>query len=108
MIALGILGKFGALFATIPEPIIGGMFWALFGMILAVGLSNLQYVDLNSSRNLFVLGFSFFTGMMIPHWFETNPGAIDTGVSLKADFIFSFSKCFPVELSATKPPPHLE
>ena len=79
MILLGILGKVGAVFATIPEPIVGGMFWALFGMILAVGLSNLQYVDLNSSRNLFVLGFSFFTGMMIPHWVGKNETAIDTG-----------------------------
>ncbi|XP_065054008.1 solute carrier family 23 member 1-like isoform X2 [Rhopilema esculentum] len=80
MLILGALGKFGALFATIPEPIVGGMFWTLFGMILAVGLSNLQYVNMNSSRNLFVLGFSFFTGMVIPDWLEKNPGAINTGV----------------------------
>ena len=79
MISIGILGKVGALFATIPEPIVGGMFWGLFGIILAVGLSNLQYVDLNSSRNLFVLGFSFLTGMMIPDWIQKNPTAIDTG-----------------------------
>ena len=78
MIILGVFGKFGALFATMPEPIIGGMFWGLFGMITAVGLSNLQYVDLNSARNLFVLGFSFFTGMMVPDWFKKNPGAINT------------------------------
>eukprot|EP00112_Aurelia_sp_Birch-Aquarium-sp1_P011657 Seg2450.1 transcript_id=Seg2450.1/GoldUCD/mRNA.D3Y31 product="Solute carrier family 23 member 2" protein_id=Seg2450.1/GoldUCD/D3Y31 len=80
MILLACLGKFGALFATMPEPIIGGMFWALFGLILSVGLSNLQYVDLNSSRNLFVIGFSIFTGMVIPDWLEKNPGSIDTGV----------------------------
>ena len=49
MLLLGILGKFGALFAATPEPIIEEMFWGLFGMILAVGLSNLQYVDLISS-----------------------------------------------------------
>ena len=80
MVLLGILGKVGALFATIPEPIIGGMFWGLFGMILAVGLSSLQYVDLNSSRNLFVLGFSFFSGMMIPEWIKIHEKAIDTGM----------------------------
>ena len=57
MLLLGILGKFGPLFATTPEPIIEGMFWGLFGMILAVGLSNLHYVDLISSKSLFVLGF---------------------------------------------------
>ncbi|KAG7260707.1 hypothetical protein CRUP_005384 [Coryphaenoides rupestris] len=46
----------------------------------AVGISNLQYVDLNSSRNLLILGFSTFSGLVLPTWFNSNPGAIDTGV----------------------------
>ncbi len=49
------------------------------GMIVAVGLSNLQYVDLNSSRNLFIIGFSFLVGMCIPQWMMANPTAIKTG-----------------------------
>ena len=36
----------------------------MFGMIAAVGLSNLQFVDLNSTRNLFVLGFSIFFSLV--------------------------------------------
>ena len=64
MIVLGLFSKFGALFATIPEPIVGGIFYVMFGMIAAVGLSNLQFVDLNSSRNLFILGFSLFFGLV--------------------------------------------
>ncbi|CAG5957612.1 unnamed protein product [Menidia menidia] len=63
MIVLGIFGKFGAVFITIPDPVIGGMFLVMFGMIAAVGISNLQYVDLNSSRNLLILGFSTFSGI---------------------------------------------
>lgn len=51
----------------------------LTGMITAVGLSNLQSVDLNSSRNLFVLGFSMFSGLMLPNYLETHPGSIQTG-----------------------------
>lgn len=42
MLILGIFGKFGAVFITIPEPVIGGMFLVMFGMIAAVGISNLQ------------------------------------------------------------------
>lgn len=42
MIVLGIFGKFGAVFITIPDPVIGGMFLVMFGMIAAVGISNLQ------------------------------------------------------------------
>ncbi|KAJ0069800.1 hypothetical protein NL108_014664, partial [Boleophthalmus pectinirostris] len=80
MIVLGIFGKFGAVFITIPDPVIGGMFLVMFGMIAAVGISNLQYVDLNSSRNLLILGFSTFSGLVLPTWFHSNPGIIDTGV----------------------------
>ncbi|XP_037109706.1 solute carrier family 23 member 1 isoform X3 [Syngnathus acus] len=80
MIVLGIFGKFGAVFITIPDPVIGGMFLIMFGMIAAVGISNLQYVDLNSSRNLIILGFSTFSGLVLPTWFHSNPGIIDTGI----------------------------
>ncbi|MCB9556533.1 MAG: purine/pyrimidine permease [Deltaproteobacteria bacterium] len=73
MIALGTVGKFGAVFTTIPQPIVGGMYCAMFGIIAAVGLSNLQYVDLNSPRNLFILGFAFFMGLSLPQYFATNP-----------------------------------
>lgn len=73
MLVLGCVGKFGALFTTIPQPIVGGMYCALFGMIAAVGLSNLQRVDLNSSRNLFILGFAFFMGLSMPYYISKNP-----------------------------------
>jgi len=73
MIVLGMVSKFGALFTTIPSPIVGGMYCAMFGMISAVGLSNLQFVNLNSARNLFILGFAFFMGLSLPEYFGANP-----------------------------------
>eukprot|EP00069_Balaena_mysticetus_P012665 bmy_07877T0 len=80
MLVLGTIGKFTALFASLPDPILGGMFCTLFGMITAVGLSNLQFVDMNSSRNLFVLGFSMFFGLTLPNYLDSNPDAINTGI----------------------------
>ena len=77
MILLGTVSKFGALFTTIPSPIVGGMYCAMFGMIAAVGLSNLQFVDLNSTRNLFILGFAFFMGLSVPEYFASNPLTLD-------------------------------
>ena len=72
MIVVGMLNKVGALFSTIPTPIVGGVLCIMFGMITAVGLSNLQFVDLNSTRNLFVIGFSLFFAMvsylLIHYW----------------------------------------
>ena len=73
MLVLGVFGKFGALFTTIPQPIVGGMYCAMFGMVAAVGLSNLQFVDLNSARNLFILGFSFYMGLSMPEYFAASP-----------------------------------
>ncbi|KAK0054215.1 solute carrier family 23 member 1 [Biomphalaria pfeifferi] len=86
MMVLGCLGKFGALFVLIPEPVIGGLFHVMFGMVGAVGISNLQYVDLNSSRNLFVFGISIFFGLSVPNWVSAN--GIQTGNSL-ADQVLS-------------------
>merc|ERR1712198_16602 len=81
MILIGVCSKIGALFVTIPEPIIGGIFSVMFGIITAVGLSNLQFVDLNSTRNLFILGFSLFFSLVLPKWMEIeeNKASINTG-----------------------------
>ena len=51
----------------------------MFGMITAVGLSNLQFVNLNNSRNLYILGFSLFAGLSLPQWIAQNPNYVDTG-----------------------------
>lgn len=79
MLVLGMVGKVGALFAAIPEPIMGGIFIVMFSVVSAVGLSSLQFVDLNSSRNLFVLGASLFLGLCVPDWVRRHPAAIATG-----------------------------
>ena len=79
MIFFGLISKFGAVFLTIPQPIVGGFYCVLFGLIAAVGLSNLQFVDMNSSRNLFILGFSMFIALVVPQWLEENGDAINTG-----------------------------
>jgi nucleobase transporter 1/2 len=77
MILLATFGKFGALFTTIPQPIVGGMYCAMFGMIASVGLSSLQFVDLNSARNLFILGFALFMGLSVPQYFDANPVVLE-------------------------------
>jgi nucleobase transporter 1/2 len=85
MLVLGAFGKFGALFTTIPQPIVGGMYCAMFGMIAAVGLSNLQFVNLNSARNLFILGFALFMGLSVPNYFAANPVDFGSGLTLLAE-----------------------
>lgn len=75
MLIFGFIGYFGQLIATIPDPIIGGLFIAMFAQIVAVGIGNLRHVDLESSRNVFTIGFALFVGLAIPAYmgnFETT------------------------------------
>jgi xanthine/uracil permease len=73
MLVLPFFGKFGATLATMPQPVVGAMFVGLFGLIAAVGLSNLQFVNLNNSRNLFIIGIAFFAGLSFPAHFGAAP-----------------------------------
>ncbi|XP_020079796.1 nucleobase-ascorbate transporter 2-like [Ananas comosus] len=69
MIFFSILGKFGALFASIPFTIFAAVYCVLFGIVAAVGLSFLQFTNMNSMRNLFITGVSLFLGLSIPEYF---------------------------------------
>jgi hypothetical protein len=40
---------------------------------------NLQYIDMQSTRNLAVIGISIMVGLMIPFWAMNNPKALQTG-----------------------------
>ncbi|XP_026696822.1 solute carrier family 23 member 1-like isoform X1 [Athene cunicularia] len=80
MLLSGIFGKVGAMLASIPTPVIGGMFLVMFGVITAVGISNLQYTDMNSSRNIFIFGFSIFAGLTVPNWASKNSTLLETGI----------------------------
>ncbi|KAI3716181.1 hypothetical protein L6452_23336 [Arctium lappa] len=70
MIFFSILGKFGAVFASIPFPIYAAVYCVLFGLVGAVGLSFLQFTNMNSMRNLIIIGLSIFLGISIPQYFN--------------------------------------
>ncbi|KAL4588962.1 hypothetical protein LXL04_001863 [Taraxacum kok-saghyz] len=70
MIFFAILGKFGAVFASIPFPIYAALYCVLFGLVGSVGLSFLQFTNMNSMRNLIIIGLSLFLGISIPQYFN--------------------------------------
>jgi xanthine/uracil permease len=74
LILLGIFGKFGALAAAIPQPIVGGLYCTLFGLISAIGIRELSKADLNVDRNLFIAGFALFMGLSVPAYFGGTAG----------------------------------
>ncbi|KAF2282898.1 hypothetical protein GH714_043318 [Hevea brasiliensis] len=70
MIFFSILGKFGAVFASIPAPIIAALYCLFFAYVGVGGLSFLQFCNLNSFRTKFILGFSIFLGLSVPQYFN--------------------------------------
>ncbi|XP_074286011.1 nucleobase-ascorbate transporter 1 isoform X2 [Silene latifolia] len=96
MIFFSILGKFGAVFASIPLPIFAAVYCVLFGLVASVGLSFLQFTNMNSMRNLFITGLSLFLGISIPQFFveyfphhgliRTNAGWVSFTQLLESDF----------------------
>lgn len=43
-------------------------------------MSALQYVDLRSSRNLYIIGISLFFPLVLCQWMQKHPGVINTGM----------------------------
>ncbi|KAH9773464.1 nucleobase-ascorbate transporter 7 [Citrus sinensis] len=92
MIFFSILGKFGAVFASIPSPIVAALYCLFFAYVGAGGLSFLQFCNLNSFRTKFILGFSFFMGLSIPQYFNeytavNGYGPVHTGARWFNDMI---------------------
>ncbi|KAL2460333.1 Nucleobase-ascorbate transporter 7 [Abeliophyllum distichum] len=70
MFFFSIFGKFGAIIASIPLPIVGALYCVLFALMSSAGLGLLQYCNLNSFRTKFIIGFSFFMGLSVPRYFS--------------------------------------
>ncbi|KAK3095932.1 hypothetical protein FSP39_021026 [Pinctada imbricata] len=75
----GITGKVCAVFISIPYPVLGGALIVMFGMFIGIAISSLHVVNLNSTRNMAVLGISILVGLLLPTWLETNKDTISFG-----------------------------
>ncbi len=77
IIALGFVPKISTVFSTLPDPVIGGVYFATFGLILGIGVSILgSGVNLKKDRNLITVGLSIFLGIALPYYIGLNPVAI--------------------------------
>ncbi|MGN1055711.1 MAG: uracil-xanthine permease family protein [Comamonas sp.] len=79
MAAMGFLGKFSALIAAIPSPVIGGVFAVVCITIAMAGIRILRHVQLNE-RAMLVVGipiiFSFFATLAPQAWVQTLPAML--------------------------------
>ena len=65
MMLIGIVSKISGLLASMPAAMVGGIYCTVFGLIVAVGLSSLQFINLNSERNLFIIGFAIYNCLSV-------------------------------------------
>ncbi|XP_033725047.1 solute carrier family 23 member 2-like [Pecten maximus] len=65
--------------ASLPDPVIGGVSIINLGLLVSIGLSSLQRVNLSSTRNLAVLGTSMYIGLVSSEWLKRSKDTINTG-----------------------------
>ncbi|KAG6401686.1 hypothetical protein SASPL_138550 [Salvia splendens] len=70
MLFFSVLGKFGAVFASIPMPIVAAFYCVFFGYFGVGGLAFLQFCQLNSFRNKFILAVPTFLGLSVAQYFN--------------------------------------
>lgn len=63
LVLFGIIGKLAAVFIAIPYPVLGGVQIIGFGIFMGLVMSNLQYIDMQSTINLAIIGISTLLGL---------------------------------------------
>ncbi|KAL9267430.1 Nucleobase-ascorbate transporter 7-like protein [Drosera capensis] len=70
MLLFSVLGKFGAVLASIPLPIFAAVYCVLFAYVASAGIGMLQFCNLNSFRTKFIIGITLFMGLSVPQYFN--------------------------------------
>ncbi|TKY69959.1 Nucleobase-ascorbate transporter 11 [Spatholobus suberectus] len=70
LILFSFIGKVGALLASIPQALAASVLCFMWVLTATLGLSNLQYSQSASFRNITIVGVSLFLGMSIPAYFQ--------------------------------------
>ncbi|XP_067843134.1 solute carrier family 23 member 3 isoform X2 [Heptranchias perlo] len=94
-ILVGMSAKLTYFLTTIPAAIHGAVLSVTYTMAVSVGVSYFQFTDIDSGRNIFIIGFTMFMALLIPHWFTHNSEYIATGVS-SLDILFLSLLMMPV------------
>ncbi|XP_053115098.1 solute carrier family 23 member 3 [Hemicordylus capensis] len=78
-VMLGLSPRLTGLLATIPLAVHGGMLCVTYSVAVGTGISYFQYTNIDSGRNIFIVGFTVFMGLLVPKWFFSVPGSLATG-----------------------------
>ncbi|KAL1770825.1 solute carrier family 23 member 3 isoform X1 [Sigmodon hispidus] len=76
---LGLSPRLAQLFTNIPLPVLGGVLGVTQAVVLSAGFSSFHLADIDSGRNVFIVGFSIFMALLLPRWLREAPVLLNTG-----------------------------
>ncbi|CAK6448244.1 unnamed protein product [Pipistrellus nathusii] len=80
-VGLGLSPRLAHLLTTIPLPVLGGVLGVTQAVVLSTGFSNFHLADIDSGRNVFIVGFTIFMALLLPRWLREAPVLLSTGWS---------------------------
>lgn len=72
-VGLGLSPRLAQLFSNIPLPVLGGVLGVTQAVVLSAGFSSFHLADIDSGRNVFIVGFSIFMALLLPRWLWEAP-----------------------------------
>ena len=98
-IFLSIMGKFGAVLQTVPQPVMGGVSIILFGMIASIGVRTLidANLDFSHSRNMILSSLILVLGISIDNIVIWNTVSV-SGLAVSALFGVILNKLLPSDI----------
>lgn len=103
LLLAGFVPKLSAVIAAIPTPVLGGVGFAIFGVIIGSAVNMLKQVDFSGNQNMLIIGLSVGVAMLpsvYPHFYGEFPQLVQnifgSGIlagaltSISLNFFFNF------------------
>ncbi|XP_074884734.1 solute carrier family 23 member 3 isoform X1 [Buteo buteo] len=97
-VVLGMSPRLAGFLTRIPLAVHGGVLCVTYAVAVGTGISYFQYADIDSGRNIFIVGFTMFMALLVPRWFGTGPAHLATGW-VPLDLLFLSLLMVPVFLT---------
>ncbi|OXB69224.1 hypothetical protein ASZ78_011344 [Callipepla squamata] len=97
-VMLGMSPRLVGLFAHVPLAVHGGVLCVTYAVAVGTGISYFQYADIDSGRNIFIVGFTMFMALLVPRWLSVAPARLVTGW-VPLDLLFLSLLMMPVFLT---------
>lgn len=84
LVLIGLMPKIGAVVASLPGPVLGGIGVVMFGTVGAIGIKFMLEADFEQPRNHLIVAISFGFGLMpvgSPGFYANLPGPLQTVLS---------------------------